>query len=191
MTLKLPAALLAATAIICGSAFAQSTAPPEPGAAATPGESNPARSDPTTATPSTVERPASGAHDESQSSDPDVSAAANRKPKMEREAKLSGVTAGSIVQNPAGQPIGRVKDIVPDTNTGAPAYVVISSRSGNTVVPYAVLSPMVQNGHVVLDRSKLESAPRVSESQLRENGDVDWKKQADRYWSSRNPPNLR
>ena len=101
------------------------------------------------------------------------------------------ISAGSIVQSPAGKPIGRVRDIVPDTNTGAPAYVVIATRSGAAAVPYPVVGPLVQNGHVVLDRTKLESAPRVSDSDLRENGDAEWKKQADRYWQSRNPPNLR
>ena len=102
-----------------------------------------------------------------------------------------GITAGSIVQTPAGEPIGRVRDIVPNANTGEPAYIVISTRSGSTAVPYPTIAPMFQSGHIVLDRSRLESAPRVTDSQLQDNAGAQWKKQADRYWESRKPPNLR
>jgi hypothetical protein len=104
---------------------------------------------------------------------------------------MGGISAGSIVQTPAGEPVGRVRDIVPDANTGEPAYIVISLRSGNTAVPYPTVAPMFQNGHIVLDRARLESAPRVSDSQLQDNSEVEWKKQADRYWESRKPPDLR
>ena len=192
---KLPSAWAAAVSVICGSAVAQSVPPPEPGAAATPGQSNPDRSDPSTSTPSTVNRSSSEAisqESSSQSSDADMSTAAERRPKVGREARLGGIAAGSIVQNPAGEPIGRVRDIVPDANTGEPAYIVIATRSGSTAVPYPVIAPMFQSGHFVLDRSRLESAPHVSDSQLREDTPgAEWKKQADRYWESRKPPNLR
>jgi hypothetical protein len=194
MNLKLPIASCAAAAFLCGSAVAQTVPPPEPGAAATPGQSNPDRSDPSTSTPSTVNRSATEAisqESSSQSSDADMSTAAERRPKMGREARLGGISAGSIVQTPAGQPIGRVKDVVPDANTGDPAYIVISLRSGSTAVPYPAIAPMFQDGHIVLDRSKLESAPRVTDSQLQDKRGLEWKRQADRYWESRNPPNLR
>ncbi|MFL6601314.1 MAG: PRC-barrel domain-containing protein [Steroidobacteraceae bacterium] len=185
----------AAVVLICGTAAAQTVPPPEPGAAATPGQSNPDRSDPSTSTPSTVNpspQDAISQESSSQSSDPDMSTAADHRPKVGREARMGGISAGSIVQNPAGEPIGRVKDIVPNANTGDPAYVVISTRSGSTAVPYAVIAPMYQDGHIVLDRSRLESAPRVNDSQLREDDSgAKWKKEADRYWESRKPPNLR
>jgi PRC-barrel domain len=195
MKQKLPSACAAAAFVLCGSAVAQTVPPPEPGAAATPGQSNPDRSDPSTSTPSTINRSpreAISQESSSQRSDADMSTAAERRPKVGREARLGGISAGSIVQSPAGEPIGRVKDIVPDANTGEPAYIVISVRSGSTAVPFAVIAPMYQNGHVVLDRSRLESAPRVSDSQLREDqSGAQWKKEADRYWESRKPPNLR
>ena len=194
MKQKLPSACAAAAVILCGSAVAQTVPPPEPGAAATPGQSNPDRSDPSTSTPSTINRSANSAISQEssrQSSDADMSTAAERRPKVGREARMGGITAGSIVQNPAGEPIGRVRDIVPDANTGEPAYVVIATRSGSTAVPYPAIAPMFQSGHVVLDRSRLESAPQVSDSQLQDKSDTQWKKQADRYWDSRKPPNLR
>jgi hypothetical protein len=194
MKQQLPLICAAAVFVLCGSALAQTVPPPEPGAAATPGQSNPDRSDPSTSTPSTINRSADSAISQEssrQSSDADMSTAAERRPKVGREARMGGITAGSIVQNPAGQPIGRVRDVVPDANTGEPAYVVIATRSGSTAVPYPAIAPMFQNGHVVLDRSRLESAPRVSDSQLQDKSDAQWKKQADRYWDSRKPPNLR
>jgi hypothetical protein len=192
---KLLSAWTAAASVICGAAAAQTVPPPEPGAAATPGQSNPDRSDPSTSTPSTINHSPNEAisqESSSQSSDADMSTAAERRPKVGREARGGGISAGSIVQNPAGEPIGRVKDIVPDANSGEPAYIVISTRSGSTAVPYPVIAPMYQDGHIVLDRSRLESAPRVSDSQLRnDKSGAEWKKQADRYWESRKPPNLR
>ena len=194
MKQQLPSICAAAVFVLCGSALAQSVPPPEPGAAATPGQSNPERSDPSTSTPSTINRSANSAISQEssrQSSDADMSTAAERRPKVGREARMGGITAGSIVQNPAGEPIGRVRDIVPDANTGEPAYVVIATRSGSTAVPYPAIAPMFQNGHVVLDRSRLESAPQVSDSQLQDKSDTQWKKQADRYWDSRKSPNLR
>jgi hypothetical protein len=193
MKLKLPSAWAAAL-VICGTAVAQTVPPPEPGATATPGQSNPDRSDPSTSTPSTINRSpreAISQESSSQSSDTDMSTAAERRPKVGREARMGGITAGSIVQSPAGEPIGRVRDIVPDANTGEPAYIVISTRSGSTPVPYPSIAPMFQNGHIVLDRSMLEAAPHVSDSQLRDKSRAEWKKQADRYWESRKPPNLR
>jgi hypothetical protein len=60
-----------------------------------------------------------------------------------------------------------------------------------TAVPYSTLAPMYQSGHIVLDRSRLESAPHVSDTQLRDDkAQAQWKKQANRYWEARHPPNL-
>jgi hypothetical protein len=184
-----------ATAVVtCGSAMAQTVPTPEPGAAATPGQSNPERTDASTSTPSTISRSPKEAiskESSSQGSDTDMSTAAERRPKEGREARMGGISAGSIVQTPAGEPVGRVRDIVPDANTGEPAYIVISLRAGSTAVPYPTIAPMFQNGHIVLDRARLESAPRVSDSQLQDKPGAEWKKQADRYWESRKPPDLR
>jgi hypothetical protein len=182
--------------VISASASAQTPPPPAPGAEATPGQSNSDRSDPSTSTPSTINRSPDRAISEesakqSRNQDTDMSRAAEQRPKVGREARLGGISAGSIVQSPAGENIGRVKDIVPDANTGEPAYIVIASRSGSTAVPYASIAPMYQNGHVVLDRTRLESAPHVTEDQLRnDTKDASWKRESDRYWESRHPPRL-
>lgn len=122
--------------------------------------------------------------------DTDMSTAAQQRPKVGHEARIGGLSAGSIVQSPAGEAIGRVKDIVPDANTGDPAYVVIATRLGSVAVPYSVIAPMFQGGHVVLDRSRLDTAPRVQDTQLQDKSNATWKKEADRYWQSRNPADL-
>jgi hypothetical protein len=191
------ASWIAATLILAGtSAAGMAQTPPEPGAQATPGQTNPERADPSTATPSMVSPPAQHAAPQDSSSqslhkDKDMANAAQQRPKTGREARLGGLSAGSIVQSPAGENIGRVKDIVPDAKTGGPAYIVIATRSGDTAVPYASVAPMYQSGHVVLERSRLEGAPHVSDTQLRDdNTQAEWKKQADRYWESRHPPSL-
>ena len=178
-------ALSAAALMLCSGAWAQDR-PAQP-TLQTPADratqDSAARTSTQDPTPRDSSRP---------SSDPDMSAAAAQRPKEGREALLGGLSAGSIVQSPAGQPIGRVKDIVPDANTGDPAYVVIATRSGSTPVPYAVVAPMYQSGHIVLDKSRLDSAPRVSDSELQDaRTAAAWKKQADRYWEPRNPAELR
>jgi PRC-barrel domain len=127
-----------------------------------------------------------------QSSDTDMANAAEHRPKTGREARLGGLSAGSIVQSPVGENLGRVKDIVPDAKTGDPAYVVIATQGGMTAVPYATVAPMYQSGHVVLERFRLESAPLVTDSELRDDkaADAEWKKKADRYWEAHHPPSL-
>jgi hypothetical protein len=186
--------IVAALILAVATATALAQTPPEPGAHPTPDQSNPQRADPSTATPAMVSPPLQHQgpqESSSQSPDKDMANAAQQRPKTGREALAGGLSAGSIVQSPAGENIGRVKDIVPDTKTGEPAYVVIATRSGNTAVPYSTIAPMFQSGHVVLDRSRLEAAPHVADEQLRnDNSQAVWKKQSDRYWESRHPPSL-
>jgi hypothetical protein len=182
---------LAASVVSAGIALAQTGPPPEPGAAATPGQSNPNRSDPSTATPGTVDRSVSRAprqEDSARNSEPDLSA---RPPKSEQEARVSGLTAGTRVQTPAGAALGVVRDFILDPNSGQPQYVLIETSSGRTAVPYSAVVPLYDRGHILLDRARLESAPHVRNNQLQDRGDIGWKKQADRYWLEGNAPRLR
>jgi hypothetical protein len=101
------------------------------------------------------------------------------------DERMGGVAAGTRVQNPAGEAIGTVADIVPNVRTGRPGYVVIATASGlKTAVPYAAIVPKVHDGHIVLDRSRLERAPSVRDSELQDHSNTRWQKQADQYWSS-------
>jgi hypothetical protein len=154
--------VLVATVWLGGVAYPQAQAPPDPGAAATPGTTNPSKSDPSTATPGVVS--------------PSPAATAGN------------LSAGMSVESPAGEAIGTVKDIVPDPRTGRPGYILITGRSGaNTAIPYSTLAPMFRNGRVILDRSRLEGAPRVSNSQLRNPSDHEWQRKAQEYWNETGP----
>ena len=128
------------------------------------------------ASPSTPERSPRG-------SDPDFSSQGIRTPKTGIEARMTGVSAGTAVHAPSGEPIGTVKDIVPDPNSGRPAYVVIAMRGGSTAVPYATITPLFHDGQIVLDRSRLESAPRLRADQLQNDSDRSWTRQSDQYWN--------
>jgi hypothetical protein len=187
--------LLLIAAIACAS-YAQGQEPPNPGAAATPGSTNPSQSDPSTSTPGLVSpSPAqagqlSGAERSPLRTDPDhrsstPSPSRLAAAKNDRAATLS---AGTMVQTPDGQSIGTVKDVVPDTATGEPRYILVATRSGtNAAIPYATLSSRVVNGRIVLERSRLDAAPRVSDRQLRDPSDKEWQQRAQKYWSVADP----
>jgi hypothetical protein len=125
------------------------------------------------------QRQATGTDRSGSKSDPDTQSARSRIAEADASGKVS---AGMKVQSPAGTPIGTVKDIVPNRN-GTAGYVLIMTPSGgNTAVPYATVAPMIQNGKIVLDSSKLEGAPPVRASDLQDPSNTRWKQQADEYW---------
>jgi hypothetical protein len=173
------------------TAHPQAQVPPDPGAAATPGTTNPSKSDPGTTTPGVVspgpaptdptsraERPTSPSE-----SDPATSPA-----RLAEAASAGKLSAGTVVQSPAGAAIGTVQDFVPDPRTGQPSYVVVNTRSGaNTAIPYSTLAPMFSNGRVILDQSRLDKAPRVTNSQLRNQSDHTWQQRAQQYWNAEGP----
>jgi PRC-barrel domain len=168
-----------------GAVYAQPQAPPDPSAAATPGTTNPSRSDPSTATPGVVSpspiqsdqvgragRPTSQS-DRNQSTEPTTGGKHN-------------LSAGAIVQSPVGESIGTVKDVVPDPDTGQPIYILVATPSGgSTAIPYSTIAPMISNGRIILDRSRLEGAPRVSDTQLRDKSNKAWQQKAQAYWNAR------
>jgi hypothetical protein len=166
----------------------QAQVPPDPGAAATPGTTNPSKGDPSTTTPGVVSPspaqtdPTSRAERPTSPTEPDPSTSPTRMAEAATAGKLS---AGTIVQSPAGAAIGTVKDVVPDARTGRPSYVLVNTRSGaNTAIPYSTLAPLFSNGRVILDRSRLDDAPHVSDSQLRNPSDHTWQQRAQQYWNA-------
>jgi sporulation protein YlmC with PRC-barrel domain len=164
--------LLVIALVMACSSYARSQEPPNPGAAATPGSTNPSQSDPSTTTPGLVSPSPAQAGQMS---------GADRSP-------LRTLSAGTIVQTPSGQSIGTVKDVVPDSSTGQPRYILIATRSGtNTAIPYATVSSRIVNGRIILDRARLDGAPRVSDRQLRDPSDKAWQERAQKYWSADDP----
>lgn len=175
------------------TALAQTRAPSAqgvPGGAGspTPGTVNPQATDPSTATPSTVSPPAT---DPSTVSPPATGQPSTVDPTDRRRdaagntrlAAAGNVSAGMPVQSTSGEPLGAVRDIVPRPS-GRPGYVVITlPKGGKTAVPYNTAVSTMRNGTIVLDRARLEGAPRVQDSQLQNHTDQSWQRKADQYWS--------
>jgi len=167
---------IAAALALAGTAYAQTQAVPSQAApgglgTSTPGTVNPQASDPSTTTPSTVSPSARSA----------LSAAAG----PTRMAAASNVSAGMPVQTLSGEQLGTVRDVVPNAH-GDPAYVLITKpKGGKTAIPYTTVNAMTRNGAIVLDRARLEGAPRIQDSQLQNPADTRWQKQVDQYWNGR------
>ena len=177
-------AIAAAVALaFAATALAQTRAPSAqgvPGGAGspTPGTVNPQATDPSTATPSTVSPPATGQPSTVDPTERRRDAAGNT-----RMAAVGNVSAGMPVQSTSGEPLGAVRDIVPRPS-GRPGYVVITlPKGGKTAVPYSTAVSTMRNGTIVLNRARLEGAPRVQDSDLRNHTDQSWQRKADQYWS--------
>jgi len=199
--------ILAAAATLClSAAYAQTEPPPNPSnSGQTPDDSTSPSSASSPhqravtgetgvqeATPSNGSNPANASsphQNQSNSENPDP-----RDEGRERDARattdrgMNGVTAGTRVRSPSGEAIGTVRDFVPDSRNGRADYVLIDTASGRrTAVPYQVLGTAVHNGEVVLDRSRLESAPVVNERELQDPSNTNWRKRADQYWLGTQP----
>jgi hypothetical protein len=181
---RIVVAIAAAVALAFAAiAVAQTRAPSAqgvPGGAGspTPGTVNPEATDPSTATPGTVSPPATGERSTVDPAERRRDAAGNT-----RMAVAGQVSAGMPVQSTSGEPLGAVRDVVPRTS-GSPGYVVITlPKGGKTAVPYRTAVATMRNGTIVLDRARLERAPRVQDSQLQNHADRSWQKQADQYWN--------
>ena len=188
---------IAAALAVAGTAYAQTqAAPPQsaPGGVgtSTPGTINPQGTDPSTSTPGTVSPPASSPEPTSpnSASSPRATTGTERSRSPDasaptRMAAASNVSAGMPVQTVAGEPLGTVRDVVPNAS-GEPGYVLITKPTGGkTAVPYTTVNAMLRNGAIVLDRARLQGAPQIQDSQLQNPTDTGWQKQADQYWNGR------
>jgi len=100
-----------------------------------------------------------------------------------RVAEAGGVSSGMAVQSEAGHPLGFVVDVVPGSSgTQESGYVVIAGAAGGgaTPVPYSAASSMIQDGKLVIDKSRFEHAPKVQQNQIEDQ--ATWKPKADSYW---------
>lgn len=94
-------------------------------------------------------------------------------------AKLVGLE----VATPAGESLGSVVDTIMDRG-GTPTYVIVATKGNmNAAVPYAAAAPLVANDKLIIDRARLEGAPKVDKAKLRDPSDAQWKSAADRYWA--------
>jgi len=156
--------------------------------AAAPGTMNPAATDPATATPGTVSQgPPAPGNEASAARQADRERSGRERLAEAGPAKgPASVTAGMPVQSGQGEPIGTVRDVVPN-QLGDPGYVLITTpKGGRTAVPYSTAAPTIHRGTIVLDRSRLEHAPQVKDSELQDPNNTRWQLEADRYWSEQN-----
>jgi hypothetical protein len=88
------------------------------------------------------------------------------------------------VQSESGHPLGFVVDVVPGSSgTQDGGYVVIAGVSGGgaTPVPYSTATSMVQEGKLVIDRARLDHAPKVQQNKIEDQ--ASWREKTDHYWS--------
>ena len=89
---------------------------------------------------------------------------------------------GATVVTPNGAAIGEVVDVVFDS-VSKPAFVVIASDGAASAVPYSVASSMKSGDKVVMDQSKLKSAPKMKQGEWRSKSSENWKSDSSRYWN--------
>lgn len=97
------------------------------------------------------------------------------------------------VQTPSGQSLGSVSRVIPGLN-GRPSsgYVLVSGSHGMSVpVSYRTAESMVRNGKLVLNRSRFEHAPKVTQEDLQNRSDHAWRVKADRYWGGKGHGRMR
>ena len=98
-------------------------------------------------------------------------------------ATPADISSGKVVQSPEGWRIGTVQDVVSHPANGHPAYVLIATNSGTTAIPDWAIMHLLRDAHLVIDRSMLDSAPRVNGEQVRAGSNAAaWEQRADQYW---------
>lgn len=100
------------------------------------------------------------------------------------EASSGGQWSNMPVESSSGQSLGSVSSVVPGLNgQQSSGYVVVSGANGmSTPVPYQTAHSMVRDGKLVLNQSKLEHAPKVTQEDLQNSSDHAWRVKADHYW---------
>jgi len=88
------------------------------------------------------------------------------------------------VESPSGQSLGSVSQVIPGLNgQEMSGYVVVSGSNGESVpVPYKTANSMVRDGKLVLNPSRLEHAPKVTQEDMQNASDHAWRAKADKYW---------
>jgi len=122
------------------------------------------------------------------SSDADVASGAQ---KARDSDDVSGVPSivGLDVISPAGETLGTVITVVAST-TGR--YAILSTGNDTaTAVPYEAVAPMVRDGKVIMDRTKLQNSPQVAQGDLHDKTNTKWRQQADTYWAGQAPGRIR
>lgn len=99
---------------------------------------------------------------------------------------------GMQVQSETGESLGDVKDVVLDPSSGKITHIIVS-HSGTTggagagmlsAVPWSAAQAGMQDGKLVLDSQRLQSAPSFPQSEWPQKTTETWSSDADQYWRS-------
>jgi sporulation protein YlmC with PRC-barrel domain len=105
------------------------------------------------------------------------------------DAKWVSAIVGMRVQTPDGTSLGRVRDVVVDGyGVGSFAIVAYGGVMGlgirYTAVPWVNVAGMLDRDRLLVDRSKLESAPLLLSANPGP-GDNGWRHRAESYWNGK------
>jgi hypothetical protein len=97
------------------------------------------------------------------------------------------ISNGMPVQTRSGESLGTVVSVVPGSSGNTQnGYVVIGESSGGggnaTPVPYSAAASHVQNGKLVMERSRLDKAPKIQQSEMQDSSNTSWQRKVDSYW---------
>lgn len=102
-------------------------------------------------------------------------------PTMVDHTAKRGEMVGASVVSADQAPVGRVVDVVFDS-ANQPEFVVIQSAGKNVAVPYSVANANKTEDKIMIDESRLRSAPDIEQGEWRSATDSNWKQDATRYW---------
>jgi hypothetical protein len=172
--------IAAALGFIGATAQAQQTQPPEPSTRQTEGtaadKAQPGAT-PTQGAPTQAENPRpSTSQTEGTAAD---STPPGRTPTGQGAAQHSELVGAAVV-SPTEAPLGKVVEVVFDSKN-QPEFVVIAAEGKAVAVPYSVASSMKTADKIVMERAKLQAAPKVKEGEWRNQSGA-WKDESARYW---------
>lgn len=91
------------------------------------------------------------------------------------------MVGASVISEKKQAPVGRVVDVV-FSASNQPEFVVIESAGKTVAVPYSVANANMSANKIVIDESRLQSAPKMKQGEWRSKTEGTWKKDATRYW---------
>ena len=108
----------------------------------------------------------------------------------EMPAADPGATSGTAAVRFVGKPVvdidhavlGKVAEVVFDTQ-GQPAFVVIDAEGRNTALPYATASALMSDDKLVVDKARLQDAPKLKEGEWRGKQPGQWQRESTQYWN--------
>lgn len=98
----------------------------------------------------------------------------------QRGTQRSEIVGASVVSS-SDAPLGEVVDVVFDA-ANRPEFVVIQSEGKAMAMPYSAATSMKKADKIVVDKSRLEAAPKVEEGAWRNPASSRWKQESTRYW---------